>query len=50
MITKEPGISIKRIRHHIENLKKIFSEPPPIVKATLEDMEGLYGALTLIKK
>lgn len=50
MITKEPGISIERVRHHLKNILLIFPEIPRLVKAELGDTGGLHGALAFLKQ
>ena len=49
MITKEPGISIERVRYYLKDAMRIFPEPPKIEQAQLQDIGGLYGALALLK-
>lgn len=50
MITKEPGISIDRVRFYLEKTLLIFPERPRLVKAFLGDVGGLHGALVLLKQ
>ena len=49
MITKEPGISLEKVRQNVQDIMKIFPEVPSIEKVTLQGAEGLYGALALLK-
>ncbi|HEX9721863.1 MAG TPA: ROK family protein [Candidatus Paceibacterota bacterium] len=49
MITKEPGISLEKVRQNVQDIMKIFPEVPSIEKVTLRGAEGLYGALALLK-
>lgn len=49
MITKEPGISLDRVQHHLDEIMTIFPEPPTLKEAELQDVGGLYGALALLK-
>ena len=48
-ILKEIGISLDRVQHHLKEIMTIFPEPPPLKKAELQDVGGLYGALALLK-
>lgn len=50
MITKKPGISIKRVHHHLKKILLIFPELPRLAKAELGDVGGFYGALVLLKQ
>lgn len=50
MITKEPGISIDRVRYYLERDLSIFPELPKLVKASLGDVGGLYGALVFLRQ
>lgn len=50
MITKESGISIKRVRHHLKKILSIFPETPRLSIAELGDVGGLYGALAFLNK
>ncbi|MCH8244762.1 ROK family protein [Patescibacteria group bacterium] len=49
MITGDPAISLKSIQKHVSKILTIFPTPPIIVKATLEDVGGLHGALSLLQ-
>jgi predicted NBD/HSP70 family sugar kinase len=49
MIIKEPGISIEKVQYYLKDIMRIFPEPPKIEKAQLQDIGGLYGALSLLK-
>jgi predicted NBD/HSP70 family sugar kinase len=49
MITKQPGISIEKVRYYLQDVMKIFPNPPKIEQAQLQDIGGLYGALALLK-
>jgi predicted NBD/HSP70 family sugar kinase len=49
MITKEPGISVKKVHYYLKDILRIFPNPPLIEKAALQDIGGLYGALALLK-
>lgn len=50
MIVKDPGIPVNRIEVHLKKILKIFPAPPKLVKARLQDVGGLYGALALLPK
>ena len=49
MITGDPAIPLKSIQKHVSKILTIFPTPPVIVKATLQDVGGLYGALSLLQ-
>ena len=49
MITGDPAIPLDSIQKHVSEILHIFPNPPPIVKAKLEDVGGLYGALALVQ-
>ncbi|HEB13653.1 MAG TPA: ROK family protein [candidate division CPR3 bacterium] len=49
MITGDPAIPIESIQKHVSEILHIFPNPPPIVKAKLDDVGGLYGALALVQ-
>jgi predicted NBD/HSP70 family sugar kinase len=49
MITKQPGISIEKVRYYLKDVMRIFPNPPKIEQAKLQDIGGLYGALALLK-
>lgn len=49
MITKKIGIDIDRVLFHLQKLPNVFSRQPEIIKASLGDLGGLYGGLTLNK-
>ena len=49
MITGNPAISLKSIQRHVSKILTIFPTPPIIVKATLQDVGGLHGALSLLQ-
>ena len=49
MITGSPAIPIDRVKKKVDELLKIFPKPPKILKSTLGDDNGLYGALEYIK-
>jgi predicted NBD/HSP70 family sugar kinase len=44
-----PGL-IRDVREQLRNAVKIFPSVPPIKKALLKDVGGLYGALALVKE
>ena len=50
MILGNPAISIERVKFHFDQLLKIFPEPPPIEKAALGDVGGLYGGLAFLRQ
>ena len=50
MMTKTPGISIERVKVHLEKVNHIFPGIPILKIAELEDVGGLYGALELAKQ
>jgi predicted NBD/HSP70 family sugar kinase len=50
MILGNPAIPLDKVRGYLKEVLTIFPEPPPIVKATLGDAAGLYGALKLAKQ
>ncbi len=50
MITKNPGISIERVRYYLKNTLSIFPELPRLAKAELGDVGGLHGALEMLKQ
>lgn len=43
-------INIGKVALHLKKTLKIFSDPPPINRAELGSLNGLYGALALIKQ
>lgn len=43
------SIPIERVNYYLHQTVKIFPELPPVVKAELGDLVGLYGALALLK-
>ena len=43
-------IPLDKVRGHLRKILKIFPAPPPIKKAALGDLGGLYGALILLKQ
>lgn len=50
MVLGNPGISIDRVKFHLSELLKIFSEHPRIEKAALGDVGGLYGGLAFLRQ
>lgn len=46
---KKIGIPIDRVQSYLKKSLYIFPEPPPLVKGTLGDEGGLFGALALLK-
>jgi len=46
---KKKGIPLERIIYYYKKLLYIFPEKPRVVKATLGDIGGLYGALSLLQ-
>jgi predicted NBD/HSP70 family sugar kinase len=46
---KEIGISIPTTEKHLRHILKIFPEIPPIKKAELNDIGGLWGAMEFLK-
>lgn len=50
MITGEPSIPWDALERYYKETVTIFSDPPPLFKATLKDAGGLYGALALAKQ
>lgn len=49
MVVKEIGIPINRIKYHLDKILTIFPSPP-IKKAILGDVGGLYGALVYLEQ
>lgn len=47
MITKEPGIDIRKTNNYLRSIMSIFPEIPPIVLPNLGDHSALYGALKI---
>ena len=47
---KEVGIPVDRVKMYLEKILKIFPKIPPIVKASLGDVGGLYGSLVYIRQ
>lgn len=43
------SIPLDKVKSHLKEVLTIFPQIPEIKKASLEDMAGLYGALTLLK-
>ncbi len=43
------SIPLERVQEYFRQFLTIYPEPAPIVKATLGEMAGLYGALELLK-
>lgn len=43
------SISLDRVQAYLKENLKVFPEPPQVVKATLSNESGLYGALELLK-
>ena len=50
MMLKSPGISIERVKVHLEKINHIFPKLPILKTAELKDLGGLYGALVLAKQ
>jgi predicted NBD/HSP70 family sugar kinase len=46
---KKIGIPIEKTREYLKDYLKIFSEPPLLMKAELEDFGGLYGAMAYLR-
>lgn len=44
------SIPLARIRYYADKHQKIFPQMPPIVRATLGDFGGLYGAMELARR
>lgn len=49
MVLKSPGISLEHTATKLKEIMKIFPETPLVVKASLGDLNGLYGSLEYIK-
>ncbi len=47
---KEIGIPIHATEKYLRDILKIFADIPPIKKAELEDIGGLWGAMEFLKK
>ncbi|HWR57864.1 MAG TPA: hypothetical protein VN328_03155, partial [Thermodesulfovibrionales bacterium] len=43
-------IPLGRVRFHLRRIMKIFPKLPPIEKAVLGDVGGLYGALHFLRR
>lgn len=50
MMLKKPGISLERVAYHLRKNLLIFPQLPKLVKASLGDVGGLYGALVFLKQ
>lgn len=50
MITGDPAISVDKVESYLKDILEIFPKIPPIKKATLKDVGGLWGALELAKQ
>lgn len=50
MILGNPAISVERTKQYLNQILKIFSEPPPVEKAALGDVGGLYGGLAFLRQ
>ena len=46
---KKIGIPVERVKFYLSKILKIFPKPPLIKKSKLDDLAGLYGALTRLK-
>ncbi len=49
-VTKNKFFSVTNIQMHLKNIVRIFPALPPLKKAELKDIGGLYGALALVQK
>lgn len=49
MITGNPAIPLDKTEEHLKEILTIFPQVPPIKKAELGDLGGLYGALAYLK-
>ncbi len=49
MIVGDPAIPLEKVKKKVRELLTMFPEPPEIVKSTLGDENGLYGALEYIR-
>ncbi|HCA67504.1 MAG: hypothetical protein A2249_01520 [Candidatus Jacksonbacteria bacterium RIFOXYA2_FULL_44_7] len=45
----ESRLSLPAIQKHLQSAMRIFPKLPPIVKSSLGDLSGLYGALAFLK-
>ncbi len=45
----EVGISVSKVKEHLEKVMKIFPELPKIVKSELGDLSGLWGCLAYLR-
>lgn len=50
IILGSSALSIESVKRHLSQILKIFPEPPPIVKAALGDVGGLYGGLAFLRQ
>jgi glucokinase len=50
MIVGDPAIPVDRIRDHLRELLHIYPEIPDIKRAELEDLGGLFGAMTYVNQ
>ncbi len=50
MITGSPAIPLDKIKGRVNELLKIFPDPPKILRSTMGDENGLYGALEYIRQ
>lgn len=50
MITGSPAISVEQTAVHLDEILKIYPQLPPLKKAELGDIGGLYGALEYAKR
>jgi predicted NBD/HSP70 family sugar kinase len=48
MIVGNPAIPVDRAKYWLDQILHIYPEKPEIVEATLEDMGGIYGAMTFV--
>jgi len=47
---KKPGINLVEARKFFAQTLTIFPHPPKLLKASLGDVGGIYGALAYIKQ
>jgi glucokinase len=49
MITGDPAIPLDGVRHHMDNINKVFPKLPEIKMAELGSFGGLYGGFEFLK-
>lgn len=50
MIVGDPAIPLDRAEYWLDKILRIFPQRPEVVKATLADLGGIYGAMTFVEQ